>query len=266
MLPFLPFVYFYFAVASWVKAIFEAMVGVPLWALAHLRIDGDGLPGDAAQNGYFLILEIFIRPILTVVGLVAAVAVFGTQVRVLNIIWDLVTTNAAGYTDDYVTVGAGDILGMNDVEARRYQRGIVDQFFFTVIYTVVCYMMALASFKLIDKIPDNILRWAGAGVSSFGDMDQDNIDSLSRYATMGTMTLGSQAVDAVTGASGKMGGALGAEMKAFQDAGSKGPAPAGARFMGDANALGGIGSAGLADKLGGATNASGSALGKILKK
>ncbi len=223
VLPFLPFVYFYFAVASWVKAIFEAMVGVPLWALAHLRIDGEGLPGDAAQNGYFLILEIFIRPILTVVGLVAAIAIFGTQVRVLNLIWDLVTTNASGYGDDYAGTTAFDILSMNDVEGRRYQRGIVDQFFFTVIYTVVCYMMALASFKLIDKIPDNILRWAGAGVSSFGDMDQDNIDSLSRYATMGSMTLGGQAVGAVTGTASKAGGLVGGEMKAFFDGGKGRP-------------------------------------------
>ena len=50
-----------FAVGGWVKGLFEAMVGVPLWALAHIRIDGQGLAGDAALNGYFLIFEIFIH-------------------------------------------------------------------------------------------------------------------------------------------------------------------------------------------------------------
>ncbi len=192
ILPFLPFVYFYFAVANWIKAIFEAMVGVPLWALAHLRIDGDGLPGDSAQNGYFLILEIFIRPILTVVGLVAAVIIFSTQVRILNLIWDLVVSNTSGYTPD-----GQNILAMGSATDVRYQRGIIDQFFFTIIYTIVCYMMALASFKLIDRIPDNILRWAGAGVSSFGDINQEQVDSLSRYAAMGGMTIGNQAAGAV---------------------------------------------------------------------
>ncbi len=208
ILPFLPFVYFYFAVATWIKAIFEAMVGVPLWALAHLRIDGDGLPGDAAQNGYFLILEIFIRPILTVVGLVAAVVIFSTQVRVLNLLWDLVVTNAAGHSPT-----GNDILGMQNATDARFQRNIVDKFFFTVIYTIVCYMMALASFKLIDKIPDNILRWAGASVSSFGDINDDNVDSLSRYAAMGGMTIGSQAAGAVKSASGGLGGASGEIIK-----------------------------------------------------
>ncbi len=204
VLPFLPFVYFYFAVASWIKSIFEAMVGVPLWALAHLRIDGDGLPGDSAQNGYFLILEIFIRPILTVVGLVAAIIIFSTQVRILNLIWDLVVSNVSGHTVD-----GQNILTMvgspNDI---RYQRGIVDQFFFTVIYTIVCYMMALSSFKLIDRIPDNILRWAGAGVSSFGDINQEQVDSLSRYAAMGGMTIGNQAAGAAVQAGSGLGTAI----------------------------------------------------------
>ena len=206
VLPFLPFVYFFFAVGSWMKAIFEAMVAVPLWALAHLRIDGDGLPGDAAANGYFLILEIFIRPILTVAGLIAALTIFATQVRVLNLIWDLVTVNIGGYSD-------GDILATIIADDVRFKGTPLDQFFYTIIYTVVCYMLATASFKLIDKIPDNILRWAGSGVSSFGDIDQDHVESLNRYAATGGMTVGTQAVGAVRGFSGGLGSTLGKMVK-----------------------------------------------------
>lgn len=202
ILPFLPFLYFFFALASWIKAIFEAMVGVPLWALAHLRIDGEGLPGDAAQNGYFLILDIFIRPILTVVGLIASITIFSAQARVLNLIWDLVTVNATGFDNN-------DLFTSAIVADRRFERGVVDQFFFTIIYTIIVYMLATASFKLIDKIPDNILRWAGVGVSTFGDIDQDNVDSVSRYAVMGGMTIGQQSASAVQGLSSGMGTTLG---------------------------------------------------------
>lgn len=208
VLPFLPFLYFYFAVASWVKAIFEAMLGVPLWALAHMRIDGDGLPGDSASNGYFLILEIFIRPILTVFGLLAAIIIFSAQVRILNMVWDTVTINAAGYTK------VDDIVGSPPPAAFiQQQRAALDQFFFTLVYTIVCYMLALASFKLIDKIPDNILRWAGAGVSSYGDIAQDQVESISRYATTGSMTIGNQASQAVTSASQGLGGVAGRAIK-----------------------------------------------------
>jgi conjugal transfer/type IV secretion protein DotA/TraY len=62
LVPFMPFLYFFFAVGKWVKSIFEAMVGIPLWALAHLHIDGDGIPGPSAVNGYFILLEILLRP------------------------------------------------------------------------------------------------------------------------------------------------------------------------------------------------------------
>ena len=54
----MPFIYFFFALAGWIKSIFEAVVAMPLRALAHLRIDGEGLPGPGATNGYFLLLEI----------------------------------------------------------------------------------------------------------------------------------------------------------------------------------------------------------------
>jgi len=202
ILPFMPFLYFFFAIASWVKAIFEAMVGVPLWALAHLRIDGEGLPGDAAQNGYFLILEIAIRPILTVFGLIAAITIFGAQVRVLNLIWDLVTSNATGFTDS-------DMFTATLIDDFEFKRTVVDQFFFTVIYTIICYMLGVASFKLIDTIPDNILRWAGASVSAFGDVNQESVESITRYGSVGGMTIGQQAAGAIQGASSGLGSSLG---------------------------------------------------------
>ncbi|MFP4098330.1 MAG: DotA/TraY family protein [Alphaproteobacteria bacterium] len=203
VLPFMPFLYFFFSLANWVKAIFEAMLGVPLWALAHMRIDGEGLPGDAAANGYFLILEIFVRPILTVIGLLASIVIFATQVRIMNIIWDLVTANAAGFS------AASNIVQAPADNDIMFFRSRVDEFFFTLIYTIVAYMMAMSSFKLIDKIPDNILRWAGAGVSSYGDIDQDNVESLSRYAAMGGMTIGNQAAGAVVQLGKGLGGQVG---------------------------------------------------------
>ncbi len=206
VLPFMPFLYFFFSVANWIKAIFEAMLGVPLWALAHMRIDGEGLPGDAAANGYFLIMEIFLRPILTVIALLAAIIIFTTQIRILNLVWDLVVSNAAGFT------GADDLMSGSTASDIEFFRRPLDEFFFTLVYTIVSYMLAMSSFKLIDKIPDNILRWAGAGVSAYGDIDQDNVESLSRYAAVGGMTIGNQAAGAVVQLGKGLGGSLGGEI------------------------------------------------------
>lgn len=192
ILPLMPFIYFFFAVGSWVKTIFEAMVGVPLWALAHLRIDGEGLPGSSASNGYFLIFDIFVRPIITVFGLIAATMIFSAQVRMLNFLWELVVNNIAGFSkgDSYL------VLADNEALSISVQGDGIDQFFFTIIYAIIVYMLATASFKLIDQIPKDILRWMGAGVSAFGDINDDPTQGLTRYAATSGMIYGRQMADA----------------------------------------------------------------------
>jgi hypothetical protein len=200
VLPFLPFVYFYFALATWIKTIFEAMVGVPLWALAHLRLDGEGLPGDAAANGYFLIFDIFIRPILSIVGLIAGMLIFTAQVRILHFSWMLVTENAGAGVDDPAKI--------NIVGSMNINRSIVDEFFYTVVYAIIVYMMATASFKLIDKIPDNLLRWMGQGVPSFSATNDDATEGLTRYAAVGGMQAGQKISSGLTELGSGLGGAM----------------------------------------------------------
>lgn len=178
VVPFLPFLYFFFAVGNWLKGVFEAMVGVPLWALAHLRIDGNGLPGEAAINGYFMLFEIFLRPILIVFGLLASVTIFAAMGAVLNDVYDTVVVNLTG-----ASTGAAN------------RTTAVDRLFYTIMYAVIMYMMALSSFKLIDLIPNQIMRWMGTSVSTFSDMSGDPAQTLTQY----TAIAGSQIVSQVTG-------------------------------------------------------------------
>jgi hypothetical protein len=178
VVPFLPFLYFFFAVGNWLKGVFEAMVGVPLWALAHLRIDGNGLPGEAAINGYFMLFEIFLRPILIVFGLLASVTIFAAMGAVLNDVYDTVI---------------GNLTGANPGVASR--TAPVDRLFYTIMYAVIMYMMALSSFKLIDLIPNQIMRWMGTSVSTFSDQTGDPAQTLTQY----TAIAGSQIAGQVTG-------------------------------------------------------------------
>lgn len=195
IIPFLPFVYFFFAVGGWIKGIFEAMVGMPLWALAHLRIDGNGLPGDAAMGGYWLILEIFLRPILIIFGMVGGIAIFTAQATVLNETWSLVTSNLTGF--DVATAPAADVTG-----AMTYLRGAVDKLFFTVMYAIIIYMLAMASFKMVDLVPNFILRWMGAGVQSFGEQSGDPAEHLVRNTFGGASQITGQLRGAVTQGAG----------------------------------------------------------------
>lgn len=213
ILPFMPFLYFFFAVATWLKTVFEAMVGVPLWALAHLRLDGEGLPGEGASNGYFMILEIFLRPIIIVFGLIAAMVIFTAQARAMTYIWDLVIMNLTGHEDSSVILVPG-------ASSASVDRGIIDEFFYTIIFTIIMYMMANASFKLIDRIPQGITRWLGASVPAFGDFAADkSLASVNQYVGIAGQTMIPQVTGQLNQTASGLGGAL------FRGAGGGGPAP-----------------------------------------
>lgn len=195
IVPFLPFLYFFFAVGGWIKGIFEAMVAVPLWALAHLRIDGDGIPGEAGLQGYFLLFEVFIRPILIIFGLVASITVFAAMVRVLNEVFELAVANLAGFdanTSSYCA-GARGAGGSAPTGSADWARGPVDDFFFTILYAILVYMIGMASFKLIDQIPNTILtRWMGAETPSFNDSNEDAAGGLLTYVSLAGSQFGGE--------------------------------------------------------------------------
>ena len=206
IVPFLPFIYFFFAVGGWIKGIFEAMVGAPLWALAHIRIDQNGLPGQAGVAGYFLIFEIFLRPILIIFGMLASISIFSALVGILHQVFDVVISNVGGFDNELVARG-GDFEGLENgamvpmtadtTSLISVARNAVDEFFFTIIYTIIIYLMAMSSFKLIDLIPNNILRWMGQSIATFNDQREDAAQGL-----VGKATVGSQQT------SGALGGGL----------------------------------------------------------
>jgi conjugal transfer/type IV secretion protein DotA/TraY len=177
VVPFLPFIYFFFSVIKWLQSIFEAMIGMPMWALAHLRINGDGIPPDAAMSGYFLLLEIVLRPILTIFGMAASFVIFTAMVYFINDVFDLLTVNLTGYSPP----SSGSMV--QDLELKR---GTVDQFFYTVMYVILVYMIAMMSFKLIDMIPANILRWAGSDAKNVVDEAGDPVPGMVKSLYVGS--------------------------------------------------------------------------------
>ena len=177
VLPFMPFIYFFFAFAGWVKSIFEAVVAMPLWAVAHIKIDGEGLPGPWATNGYFLIFEIFLRPTLIVVGLLASISIFSALVAMLHEVFNVLTFSATGF-DMQKEVFDPTILNVGE-DALDYWRSPIDELFYTIIYVILVYMIGLSCFKLIDQIPNNIMRWMGVTVSTFHETSGDPAGELS---------------------------------------------------------------------------------------
>jgi hypothetical protein len=158
------------------------MIGMPLWAIAHLQLEGKGLPGSAAGEGYFLLFGIFLRPILILFGLIASIAVFSAQAIILHDIFDLVIANLAGHGE----YSSSDGFFKFAEDEMAFGRSTLDEFFYTVLYVIILYLMATASFKLIDAIPQNILRWAGSDAKPLSDEQDDATGNLVRNVAIGT--------------------------------------------------------------------------------
>jgi hypothetical protein len=156
VLPFMPFIYFFFAVVEWVMSIIEALIGAPLWALSHLRIEGDGLPGAGAAGGYMIIFGIILKPILIVFGLIASYTIFNAGAYFLNTMFG----TAAQITQN------GELSPLSFIA-------------YLLIYAVICYNLGMVCFKMIDTIPEQVMRWLGQNVQNFKDGKQDPIGHVS---------------------------------------------------------------------------------------
>jgi len=146
--PLIPWIRVTFAVLAWIVSVIEAIIVIPLLALANLNIEGDGLLAPNAKNMYVLGLNLLFRPILIVLGFVFALLLFNTMVLYVN---DTFSAASAALTGD----GGPSIFG---------------QIAFTIIYVTVIYSMANATFKLVDSIPDALMKWMGGpGDANFQD-------------------------------------------------------------------------------------------------
>lgn len=153
----LPLTRWLFGCISWLLGIFEAIVAVPIMLIAHLRSDGEGLAGPSAQMGYTILLGLFLRPILMVFSLVIGLQIFNSVMWLWNLLFlpNMMASAASGNTMGFVV-------------------GII----YVVVYCTSVYAFANASFKAIDYLPNQVLRWIGGQVMH----DMDNSAMIERAA------------------------------------------------------------------------------------
>ena len=72
-LPSLPYTIFMVTVVGWVLGVIQTVIAAPLWAIMHMR-PSQTFVGSEAQ-GYLLLMALFVRPALAVIGLFAATLV-----------------------------------------------------------------------------------------------------------------------------------------------------------------------------------------------
>lgn len=164
VLPMIPFIRFMFGILSWILTLFESVIAIPVVALAHISMDGEGLSGPMARGAYLLLLQLFVRPTLMIFGLIIALLVFNLMIVALNEFYSMAVRSAEG---------GGSMSAV---------AGVV----YTVMYGALAYAFANASFKAIDQVPEQVLRWIGGNQVSGVDGTQQVMGAVSQTASVGS--------------------------------------------------------------------------------
>ena len=147
----------------------------------------------------------------------ASLIILPAIAKVLREILRIVTDYLAGFAQNPCDVkGACNFLRSPSVypanaimhDALQFKRSVIDEFFFTIIYTIIIYMLAISAFKLIDQIPAQVLRWMGDGARPFADEMRDSTENLTQYTAVGGFTMTNRLTDSMTKGASQMGAGI----------------------------------------------------------
>ena len=156
MLPLIPTIRFIFAVLGWIILVFVAVMGMPLFALAHLKTGGEGWIGQLqVASSYNLLMGIIVRPTLIILGFIASLIVFNTIMKMAG---TLLYMSAS--SDNAVSLSSAGVNSyMNGIDALDPLAQIIKIFIFSSFVQAV----ANACFKLVDVVPSQAMAWMGTG-------------------------------------------------------------------------------------------------------
>lgn len=152
VVPITPFVFWMRALLSWIFLVVESMVAAPFWACTHSLPEGHGFAGNHARQGYLMLLDILIRPVLLVLGAVFAVAVMQATGWLFSTLMNSWFSNI------------GSFVGMSF---------LADITFSIVVMSVMYYASLTIFTKGVNYMPEHISRWIGGNTHGLGGEDQD---------------------------------------------------------------------------------------------
>ena len=156
VLPMIPFAMWFAGVMGWIILVCEAVIAVPLWMLAHMTFQGEGLHGRGAE-GYSLLFSVIFRPALMVVGLFLGYFVFASGAWLIRQGFGI----AAGFT-----LSNGGLL-----------TNVLGVVVIVSIFVMMHVALAFMSFRMISLLPQHLPKLIGFGSADRVDMDQYGRDA-----------------------------------------------------------------------------------------
>lgn len=194
-LPMIPFI-------SWVVGIFGIFISIvqslfasQIWAASHALPEGDGIAGQRAQQGYMLLINLALRPVLVTMGFIFSFyLLWGGSFLVIEGISPFV----ASLREMSGSVSVA-ILGFAATMAVA-----------AVLITIVATM----SFGFVFRLADEVLAWVGSGEQLGSNQQAEKAQRTYGMMTSGRGKMGTAGriagKGAKAGASAATGGAAGA--------------------------------------------------------
>ena len=148
-IPAVPFIFWSLAVLGWLIMVVESLLAAPLWAASHAVPEGDGFAGRYAMQGWQLMVNVVMRPILLTIGLLFSFFI-------LRAIIGWAVKGYAAYNQSVV-----------DSTSTTAITGII---FSNLILVGLVIVLAHKSSEMIYETADNIMKWIGFGTSPLGEV------------------------------------------------------------------------------------------------
>jgi conjugal transfer/type IV secretion protein DotA/TraY len=156
VLPMIPWVMWMAGVMGWLILVCEAVIAVPLWMLAHMTMQGEGLHGRA-NEGYGLLFNVLFRPTLMLFGLFLGYFIFSSMSFLIRQTFGI----AAGFVLEHGWI-VTNVLGV-----------VVLLSIFVMTHVVA----AMMSFRMISLVPHHVPRLLGFTGAGRVDIDQFSRDA-----------------------------------------------------------------------------------------
>ncbi|MDP3562242.1 MAG: type IVB secretion system protein DotA [Legionellaceae bacterium] len=155
--PFVPYMIFTFGTIAWLMAVIESMVAGPIVALGVTHPEGHDALGKAEQ-ALMILVNVFLRPAMMIIGYVAAIALSYVTVFILN----------SGFFHILKFLTPSPETNSSLGTPYTNWAAIYASFFCLVTYTTMYVTVVQKTFTLIYALPDKILRWIGSQGESYG--------------------------------------------------------------------------------------------------
>ena len=181
-IPVIPLMYWVLAILGWVTAVIGSLLAAPLWAASHAVPEGEGFAGRYALQGWQLLLNVVLRPILLTIGVIVAI---------------FVMKGIAFFALDAYVVFNESMVNSTATTA------IVGFLFTNLIMVILVITISHKAHELIYSFADEVMRWIGFGVQPLGSVQNEGeIRSQARAGTATTERMVQAGVGRVAGQGG----------------------------------------------------------------